>query len=144
MTGTETATAPGRRLEWQVAEVSEIVIETPRVKSLFLHVAGWQSHLPGQHVDIKLTAEDGYQAQRSYSIASAPENELLTLTVERVAGFPLISSTNSAPVIDSSCGGPSEAILFGLLLREAHCISSRVDRELRRSWQCFVTARNER
>jgi ferredoxin-NADP reductase len=86
MTGTETVTAPGRRLEWQVAEVSEIVIETPRVKSLFLHVAGWQSHLPGQHVDIKLTAEDGYQAQRSYSIASAPENELLTLTVERVAG----------------------------------------------------------
>jgi ferredoxin-NADP reductase len=86
MTATETATAPGRRLEWQVAEVDEIVIETPRVKSLFLHVTGWQGYLPGQHVDIRLTAEDGYQAQRSYSIASAPEDELLTLTVERVMG----------------------------------------------------------
>jgi ferredoxin-NADP reductase len=86
MTATEPAIAPGRRLEWQVAEVRDIVIETPRVKSLLLELKGWQGHLPGQHVDIRLTAEDGYQAQRSYSIASAPENELLTLTVERVAG----------------------------------------------------------
>jgi ferredoxin-NADP reductase len=83
---TDAATAPGRRLEWQVAEVRDIVIETPRVKSLLLQVTGWPGHLPGQHVDIRLTAEDGYQAQRSYSIASAPENELLTLTVERVVG----------------------------------------------------------
>ena len=73
-----------RRLEWQRAEVREIVVETSRVKSLRLHVAGWLGHLPGQHVDIRLTAEDGYQAQRSYSIASPPEDELLTLTVERV------------------------------------------------------------
>jgi ferredoxin-NADP reductase len=64
--------------------VQEIVDETPRVKSLLLHVPSWQGHLPGQHVDIRLTAEDGYQAQRSYSIASPPEDELLTLTVERV------------------------------------------------------------
>ena len=49
-----------------------------------LHVTSWQGHLPGQHVDIRLTAEDGYQAQRSYSIASPPEDELLALTVERV------------------------------------------------------------
>jgi ferredoxin-NADP reductase len=74
------------RLEWQLAEVREIVVETPRVKSLLLHVTSWQGHLPGQHVDIRLTAEDGYQAQRSYSIASPPEDELLTLTVERVDG----------------------------------------------------------
>jgi ferredoxin-NADP reductase len=73
-----------RRLEWQLAEVREIVVETYRVKSLVLHLAGWQEHLPGQHVDIRLTAEDGYQAQRSYSIASPPEDEFLTLTVERV------------------------------------------------------------
>jgi ferredoxin-NADP reductase len=84
MTVTEAAAAPTRRLEWQLAEVSEIVVETSRVKSLLLHVTGWQGHLPGQHVDIRLTAEDGYQAQRSYSIASAPEDELLALTVERV------------------------------------------------------------
>src|SRR5262245_40928668 len=86
MTATDAATAPGRRLAWQVAEVRNTVIETPRVKSLLLQVNGWQGHLPGQHVDIRLTAEDGYQAQRSYSIASAPENELVTLTVERIAG----------------------------------------------------------
>ena len=85
MTAIETA-APVPRLEWQLAEVREIVVETPRVKSLLLHVTSWQGHLPGQHVDIRLTAEDGYQAQRSYSIASPPEDELLTLTVERVDG----------------------------------------------------------
>ena len=85
MTATEAAAAPSRRLEWQIAEVREIVSETPRVRSLSLYVASWQGHLPGQHVDIRLTAEDGYQAQRSYSIASSPESELLTLTVERVA-----------------------------------------------------------
>ena len=80
----ETATAPGRRLEWRLVQVRDVVVETYRVKSLLLHVANWQGHLPGQHVDIRLTAEDGYQAQRSYSIASPPEDELLTLTVERV------------------------------------------------------------
>lgn len=84
MTATETATGFGRRLEWRLADVQAIVMETPRVKSLLLHVAGWPGHLPGQHVDIRLTAGDGYQAQRSYSIASPPEYELLTLTVERV------------------------------------------------------------
>jgi ferredoxin-NADP reductase len=84
MTVIETEAVPTRRLEWQVAEVCEIVVETYRVKSLLLHVTNWQGHLPGQHVDIRLTAEDGYQAQRSYSIASPPEDELLTLTVERV------------------------------------------------------------
>jgi ferredoxin-NADP reductase len=84
MTVIETEAVPTRRLEWQLAEVREIVVETYRVKSLLLHVTNWQGHLPGQHVDIRLTAEDGYQAQRSYSIASPPEDELLTLTVERV------------------------------------------------------------
>ena len=82
----ETVAAPARRVEWQLAEVHEIVIETPRVKSLLLRVTSWRGHLPGQHVDIRLTAEDGYQVQRSYSIASPPEDELLTLTVERVDG----------------------------------------------------------
>jgi len=84
MTVTETAARPVRRLQWQLAQVREIVVETYRVKSLLLQVANWQGHLSGQHVDIRLTAEDGYQAQRSYSIASPPEDELLTLTVERV------------------------------------------------------------
>src|SRR6201997_5086894 len=83
-TVTEGRTGSARRLEWQVAEVRDIVVETPRVKTFLMDVASWRGHLPGQHVDIRLTAEDGYQAQRSYSIASPPEDELLTLTVERL------------------------------------------------------------
>jgi ferredoxin-NADP reductase len=64
--------------------VREVIVETSRVKTLLLQVTRWQGHLSGQHVDIRLTADDGYQAQRSYSIASAPEDELIALTVERV------------------------------------------------------------
>jgi ferredoxin-NADP reductase len=73
-------------LPWRVAEVSEVVSETPRVVTLVLRVADWPGHRPGQHVDVRLTGEDGYQAQRLYSIASAPENPLVALTVERIAG----------------------------------------------------------
>jgi ferredoxin-NADP reductase len=73
-----------RRLEWRRVHVREVIVETSRVKSLRMRIDGWQGHLPGQHVDIRLTAEDGYQAQRSYSIASPPEDEFVTLTVERV------------------------------------------------------------
>jgi ferredoxin-NADP reductase len=72
------------RLTWQVAEAVEVVPETPRVKTIRLDVPEWPGHLPGQHVDIRLTAEDGYQAQRSYSIASAPAASQLELTVERI------------------------------------------------------------
>lgn len=79
---TDAGVAGPRRLEWQVAEVGEVVPETPRVKTLVLRVPGWSGHLPGQHVDVRLTGEDGYQAQRSYSIASAPEAPHLALTVE--------------------------------------------------------------
>ena len=84
MTVTETTAGRVRRLEWQLAQVREIVVETYRVKSLMIKVADWRGHLPGQHVDVRLTAEDGYQAQRSYSIASPPEDDSLALTVERV------------------------------------------------------------
>ena len=73
-----------RRLSWRLAEVVEVVPETPRTKSLVLEVPGWESHKAGQHVDVRLTAEDGYQTQRSYSIASAPEDERLVLTVDRI------------------------------------------------------------
>ena len=63
----------------------EIKPETARTKSLVLGMADWPARYPsGQHVDVRLTAEDGYQAQRSYSIASAPEDEQLVLTVERL------------------------------------------------------------
>ncbi len=72
------------RLLWRIGEVVEIGPETPRTRSLFLEVPGWEGHKAGQHVDVRLTAEDGYQAQRSYSIASAPEDRRLTLVVERL------------------------------------------------------------
>jgi len=75
-----------RRLEWQLGTVVEIRQETPRAKSLILALPDWTTHLAGQHVDVRLTAEDGYQAQRSYSIASPPGDKHLTLTVERIEG----------------------------------------------------------
>jgi ferredoxin-NADP reductase len=77
-------TALPRRLEWQLGQVVAIVDETPRTKSLLLDVPNWPGHTAGQHVDVRLTAEDGYQAQRSYSLASPPEERHVVLTVERL------------------------------------------------------------
>ena len=67
-----------------MATIREIRPETPQARTLVLDVPGWPGHAAGQHVDVRLTAEDGYQAQRSYSIASAPSDERLELTVERI------------------------------------------------------------
>jgi len=72
-------------LDWQIGTVTAVRDETPQVKTMSMLVPGWQGHRPGQHVDIRLTAEDGYQAQRSYSIASAPsEQPVVDLTIDRV------------------------------------------------------------
>jgi ferredoxin-NADP reductase len=71
-------------MNWRVAEVVNVVPETPRVKTIAFDVPGWPGHRAGQHVDVRLTAEDGYQAQRSYSIASMPDGTRLQLTVERL------------------------------------------------------------
>src|SRR5437899_7977916 len=73
------------RLNWQFGEVVATQGETARTKSIQLAVPTWMGHRPGQHVDVRLTAEDGYQAERSYSIASPPEEApRVTLTVERL------------------------------------------------------------
>jgi ferredoxin-NADP reductase len=72
------------RLSWQRAGVVDIVPETPRVKTIVFDVRAWPGHRAGQHVDVRLTAEDGYQAERSYSIASAPDGTRIELTVERL------------------------------------------------------------
>jgi ferredoxin-NADP reductase len=72
------------RLTWRVAEVADVVEETSRTRTLVLDVDGWDGHRAGQHVDIRLTAEDGYQAERSYSIASGPDDARLELTVELI------------------------------------------------------------
>ena len=69
---------------WRVATVRAARAETDAARTLVLDVADWPGHVPGQHVDVRLTAPDGYQAQRSYSIASAPEGAPLELTVERL------------------------------------------------------------
>jgi ferredoxin-NADP reductase len=80
----ERTALPGR-LNWQIAEVAATYPETPSSKSLTLAVPGWSGHQAGQHVDIRLTSEDGYQAQRSYSIASPPEDgRQIMLTIERL------------------------------------------------------------
>ena len=71
-------------ITWQFATVVDVKPETPRVRTLILGVPAWPGHHAGQHVDVRLTAEDGYQAQRSYSIATAPEDGHLALTVERL------------------------------------------------------------
>ena len=71
-----------QQLKWQLATVLEIRQETRTVKSLILDVPNWSTHLAGQHIDVRLTAEDGYQTERSYSIASPPEDKHLMLTIE--------------------------------------------------------------
>lgn len=77
-------TALSGRLSWQLATVVELIDETPRCRTIKFNVPDWPGHRAGQHVDVRLTAEDGYQAQRSYSIASGPEDDGLALTVERL------------------------------------------------------------
>ena len=80
----ERRTLPGR-LIWQLGEVVTTRVETARTKSITFTVPNWMGHRAGQHVDVRLTAEDGYQAERSYSIASPPEEApRVTLTVERI------------------------------------------------------------
>jgi ferredoxin-NADP reductase len=71
-------------LIWQVATVIEVRDETPRARTLVLDVPDWPGHRAGQHVDVRLVADDGYQAQRSYSIASAPGDTSVALTIERI------------------------------------------------------------
>jgi ferredoxin-NADP reductase len=72
------------RIAWRLASVLESISETPRARTLVFDVPGWPGHRAGQHVDVRLTAEDGYQSERSYSIASAPEEPHLALTIERL------------------------------------------------------------
>ncbi|GAA2870363.1 ferredoxin reductase [Nonomuraea rubra] len=74
-----------RRLTWRPAELVEGSAETATARTLRFRVPGWPGHLAGQHVDVRLTAEDGYTAQRSYSMAAPADGDLVELTVETVA-----------------------------------------------------------
>jgi ferredoxin-NADP reductase len=78
------ARPPRVPLAWRMATVVQLVDETPHARTLVLDVPDWPGHVAGQHLDVRLTAEDGYVAERSYSIASAPEDARLALTVERI------------------------------------------------------------
>src|SRR6266540_2741527 len=73
------------RLNWRAGQVREIRHESATARTMALDVPSWPGHLPGQHVDVRLTADDGYSTQRSYSIASAPDGTRVELTVERLA-----------------------------------------------------------
>jgi ferredoxin-NADP reductase len=76
-----------RRLSWRLGRLARRIEQTPRVKALTLAVPGWPGHTPGQHVDVRLTAPDGYHTERSYSIASPPEDtNQLELAIERLEG----------------------------------------------------------
>jgi ferredoxin-NADP reductase len=72
------------RLTWRVADLVDVMAETPRATTLVFDVPGWAGHRAGQHVDVRLTAEDGYQTERSYSISSAPDGTRIALTVVHV------------------------------------------------------------
>jgi ferredoxin-NADP reductase len=72
------------RLTWQIADLVERIDETPQVRSLVLDVPNWPGHQPGQHVDFRLTAADGYRAERSYSIATPADGTRVAITVERI------------------------------------------------------------
>lgn len=74
----------GARIVWRIATVLEVKPETPRTRTVVFDVPGWPGHRAGQHVDVRLTSEDGYQTERSYSIASPPGGPRLALTVERL------------------------------------------------------------
>lgn len=73
-----------RRLTWQAGTVVDLVSETAQTRSIALELPKWAGHRSGQHVDVRLTADDDYQAQRSYSIASAPDDDHVVLTVQRL------------------------------------------------------------
>ena len=72
------------KIAWRSATVIDVVQENSETRTLVLDVPAWPGHRAGQHVDVRLTAEDGYQAERSYSIASPPEESHLELTIERL------------------------------------------------------------
>lgn len=120
------------RPTWCVGEVTETVPENAHVTSPILAVTDWPAHQAGQHVDVRLTAEDGYQAVRSYSIASPPEDPRLTV--------------NSLPILERSFGratgsnsvGQSAATLSGASLWVARCCSSRGAEALFLLCQCFA------
>ena len=94
------------RLTWRVSTVASVRDETATARTITLKVPGWPGHRAGQHVDVRLTAADGYSAQRSYSIASAPGGDKIELTVQRLSDGE-VSPYLTQPAIWWSCAGRS-------------------------------------
>jgi len=152
------------RLTWQLADVVHLVPETAGVKTLALDVPEWPGHRAGQHVDIRLTAEDGYHAERSYSIASAPNGARVELTVERlddgevspyltdelhpgdqlelrgpVGGYFVWEAAVGGPVL--LVGGGSGVVPLMAMIRERAAVGSDVDMRLllsSRTWDDVI------
>src|SRR3954464_4958537 len=144
----ERATAAPTRLEWRVATVVSVRAETRHARTLVLDVPRWPGHRAGQHVDVRLVAEDGYQAQRSYSIASSPESPTLELTIERLEdgevspylcdvlqpgdGLELRGPIGGYFVLDVSHGGPVLLVAGGsgivplMAMLRHHALAERV------------------
>jgi ferredoxin-NADP reductase len=97
---------PGR-IEWRVATVTDVIPETAHAKTLVLDLPGWPGHAPGQHVDVRLTADDGYQAPRSDSIASEPPRPTLAITNER------LDDGEVSPYLSDSLGAGDRVELRG-------------------------------
>ena len=91
---------PAGPLSWQVARVVDSRRETPSAKTLLLEVPGWGGHTAGQHIDLKLTAEDGYSAQRSYSLGNPPDGDRIELTVQQIPGGEVSPYLNDVAVGD--------------------------------------------
>src|SRR5215212_5265232 len=102
-------------IQWQIATIAAVRAETPDVKTFSFSLPAWMRHRAGQHYDIRLRATDGYEAQRSYSIASAPETEGgVDLTVERIGdGIEVRGPIGGYFVWDAPLGGPLMLIAGG-------------------------------
>ena len=130
---TEAASAPPRepKLRWQEATITAIAADTPRVKSFVLQPSAPFPFRSGQHVDVRLTAPDGYRAERSYSIASAPENPAsIELAIERLDDGEVSPFFHDVAQVatPSSCAGHSAAILCGSQKTAVRCCCSAADR----------------
>jgi ferredoxin-NADP reductase len=110
------------RLTWQVAQVSSVLEETDAVRTIELEVPDWPGHRAGQHLDVRLTADDGYTAERSYSIATA-DGEPVAITVERLEDgevSPYLTG-NCARAINWSCAARSAAGSCGTPATAVRC-----------------------
>lgn len=152
------------RLTWKLADLRDAAVENARVKTLALDVPEWPGHRTGQHVDVRLTAEDGYQAERSYSIASAPNGTRVEITVERledgevspyltdelrpgdqlelrgpIGGYFVWEPSTGAPVL--LAGGGSGVVPLMAMIRQRAAAGSDVDMRLlysSRSWDDVI------